>query len=501
MASREGGGLTQERAIRSARETATELRRMAETDPNRRYILWRLAELESQISLEEEEVRFRQRYARVQQINELVDLFNRELLQPRPNFANLQQLYNRMDAIDARTTNQFADRINQKMRSVTHNLTADITNAFNRNNYAQAEVEFLYAVENRRFLRISSTDLERWRRQIQAKKDADYLQANLGTRINTLNSIVKDNRLLEARRHIEVLVVDLQGATALLPRNFVSSTRMQLNNLSTSIDRREDSLVQHGHALINARRFDEASVFLRTVLMPAGVNRDRIAGIDRAIISATGSTMQRTEYQASNIRSFDMASEESGGAFNEMMRQRTSSIQATARAEEERARAHFENRNRRAVRTHNTNLQKQAEAKARSDRFLEEVQSLFNAGRYEAASRKFRGRPAQEAVLNATPMLFINVKAQVNSFRRINNNDDPEIAAVQRRMEETSSRAQQQRVRQIMGDILELLERQRSGEAFAIFYFNTQLLTEFADPQALVSMRRSLVQAYTRDMM
>lgn len=499
MASRDGGGLTQERAIRSARETAANLRKMAETDPNRRYILWRLSELESQISLEEEEVRYRQRYAQVQIINELVVLFNNELLVPRPNFANLQQLYNRMTAIDAGTTNQFADRINQKMRSVSHNLTQDITEAFNRNNYAQAEKEFLYAVENRRFLRVSDADLERWRRRIQIRKDADYLQANIGNRINTVNGIVRDNRLLEARRHVEVLGIDLNGASALLPRNFVASTRMQLNGISANIERTEDSLVQHGQALINARRFEEASVFLRTVLMPAGVNRDRIAGIDRAIIAATGATMRSAEYQT-GIQSFSTADEGVGAALNQRMMQRTDSIRAAARAEEERARSHFERRNKSAIKRHNSNLQKQATARQKSDEFLVSVQKLFDSGKSDAAVRRFRGKQAQ-AFANGTPMLFHDVKVRVNSHLGASNHDDPQIIDAMRRHNAARAAAREAQAGQIMGEILDLLERRRTAEAFTMYYFNMPLLTEFAYPQALISMRRTLVQAYTRDMM
>ena len=502
IASRDAGGTNQERVVRNARETVANLRRLAENDPNRRYVLWRLSELEAQISLEEEEINFRRRYANVQLINELVDLFNAELLQAMPNFANLQQLYNRMFAIDARTTNQFADRINQKMRSVTHNLTQDINSAFQRNNYAQAETYFLYVAENRRFLRISEANLETWRRRIQARKDADYLQANLGNRINFVNGIVRENRLLEAKRHIEVLSADLTGATALLPRNFVTSTRTQLNELSTGIDRREDSLVQHGHALINAGRFDEAGAFLSNVLMPAGINRDRIAGIDRAIISATGSTMRQAEYQ-SGIRSFDVsaASIGSGEALNERMRQRTDSIRAAARAEEERVREHFERRNRSAIRKHNSETQSRQAQQARGDAFLQEVQLLFDNGRYEAAVRKFKGRQAQQAFMHGTPSLFLSVKTRVNSQTGANNENDSEVIVSRRRIEETGRNAQQQRAQRIMGEILDLLEGNRTAQAYSVYFFNRTLLEEHSYREALVSMRRSLVQSYARNVM
>ena len=497
-ASREAGGTSQQQAIAAARQIVAELTNAAESDPNRRYIMWRLSELEAQIFLEEEEVRLKQQHARIRQINDLVDMFNAEFLVPRPNFANLHSLYQRMIAVDTRKTNEFADLINQKNRSVTQNLRSAITTAFNNNNYRQAEIEFNYAVANRRFLNIASSDIENWRRRIEARRNADYLTGNIDTRVAQINNIVNQNRLLEAKRHIEVLNNDLQGARSLLPAAFFNTTNTRLRNLSTTIERREDSLVQHGLNLARTQRYDEAAVFLRTVLLPAGVDRARIADIDRAIISQGSG--QRTSTAEHSLR-IGTVGEESGlafgGALQARTRARADSMRIANEAEEILVREHFERNNRRAITRHNAEVDRQERQLAQNDEMLNNIMQMFNNGNSAGAVRQFQRR---QAVLfaNSTPRLYHDVKVRVNDHRGVNNNLDGELAAVRQKHDENRPEARAARAGQILGEIYDLIERNQAVAAYTKFYFNQWFLEENAFPDALTSMRRNLVRAYAR---
>jgi len=498
-ANKEAGGSTQIAAIERAKGIVANMKQLAENDPNRRYILWRLSELEAQIGLEEEEVRLKQQHARVRQINELVDMFNREFLVPRPNFANLHALYERMIVVDTRKTNEFADLINQKNRSVTQNLRQAINSALENNNFRQAETEFNYAVANRRFINLSDTEIENWRRRIQARKDADYLRENIDNRVALVNGIASQNRLLEAKRHIEVLNNDLNGARALLTQNFVSSTRMKLNNLSANIDRREDSLIQHGFALVNTKRYNEASDFLRNVLFPAGVDRSRIAGIDRAIIEAEGGQRQHV-YESSVVIA---NSEESGAALNEAMRARArvraDSMRLVNEYEERKSLEHFERRNKALIKKHTSDRNKQTKLRNQCDDFLRNILMMFEQGRGSAAVKQFHRRQAV-CFANATPKLYHDVKERVNRQTGANDREDGELIAMRKKHEAEKPEAKQMRAGEIIGEIYDLVERKQVSAAYSLYYFNRPLLTEHAYPEALTAVKRMLVRAYAREM-
>jgi hypothetical protein len=499
-ANKDAGGTTQESAIYKAKGIVADLKKLAESDPNKRYILWRLSELEAQIGLEEEEVFLKKRYATVKKINELVEIFNNEVLQPRPSFANLHTLHQRMLIVDVSKTNEFAEIINQKNKSVSFNLKQSIIGAFNDNNYGKAEIDYNYAVENMKYLNIGNADIEAWRKKIQAKKDADYLKINIDSRVAFVNGIVKENRLLEAKRHIEVLNRDLNGASVLLTQSFISSTKMKLDMLSTNIDRREDSLVQYGYSLLSAKKYKEASDFLSRVLFPAGVDRNKTAGIDRAIIESEGGT--RRQMHQSNIE-FTNVSAESGAAMSaemkQKMKEKTDSIRRANEAEEFKAQAFFEKKNASAIKKYVDALLKQKKIQKDCDDFLENILNMFVQGKGAAAVKKFKSKQAL-CFANATPRTYYDVKSRVNNQTGASNYGDNELIEMMKKHKSQMPEGKQDKAVQITGEIYDLLDKNQAGQAYYKYYFNKSLLDEFTYPEALLSMRKTLVKAYSKEM-
>ena len=498
-ANKEAGGSTQISAIQKAKTVVSELKKRAEDDPNKRYILWRLSELEAQIGLEEEEVFLKQKYAAVKKINELVEMFNKEVLQERPNFANLHTLHERMSIVDVSKTNEFAEIINKKNRSVSFNFKQSINNALAENNYVKAENDYNYVVENLKYLNISNSDIEMWRKGIQAKKDADYLKGNIDNRVAFVNGIVAQNRLLEAKRHIEVLNNDLKGASALLPQSFVSSTKLKLNNLSANIDRREDSLIQRGYLLIRDKKYKEASVFLKEVLFPAGVNRERIAGIDRAIIEEGGTKVNSYE----STLSFNNVSEESGVAMSNEMKQKvktkTDSIRAVNEAEDFKAQQHFEKKYKGLINKYTADILKQKKIRRQYDDFLAQIQQMFNHDKAAAAVKKFRSKQAQ-CFANATPRTYYDVKILVNKQIGADNGKDDELVAMMKKhREENFPEAKIERAAKIASEINELINGKNAVQAYSMYYFNKSLLDEFGNFDAVSKMKRTLVRAYIKE--
>jgi hypothetical protein len=497
-ANRDASHLTQAAAIQRAKNVVADMKMLSEGDPNRRYILWRLSELEAQIGLEEEEVRLKQRYATVKRINELVEIFNKEVLQPRPNFANLHTLHQRMTVVDVSKTNEFAEIINQKNRSVSFNLKQSITNALANNDYVKAETDYNYAVENRKYLNISNSDIEAWRRNIQIKKDADYLRTNIDSRIDFVNGIVAQNRLSEARRHIEVLSRDLAGARALLTQNFVSSARVKLNGLSANIDRREDSLIQHGYSLVREKKYGEASAFLKTVLFPAGVDRNKTAGIDKAIIEAESG--RATTYEST--LAFQNVSEEGVTALNTAMQERirakTDSLRTANEADDFKVQAHFEKKNKKMIKKYISNRMKQRKTQNKCDEFLAGISRMFSQGKGVAAVKKFRSKK-DWCFANATPKNYHDVKVLVNNQTGASNHADGELVAMMRKHRENTPEGRRERAEQIKKEINETVSRNNATQAYSLYYFNKSLLDEFSTAEASASVKRAIVRSYIRE--
>jgi hypothetical protein len=499
-ANKEAGGSTQVAAIQKAKSVVAELKKLAEDDPNKRYILFRLSELEAQIGLEEEEVSLKKRYAAVIEINKLVEIFNKELLQERPNFANLHTLHARMSAIDISKSNQFADLINQKNKSVTFNLKQAFNNALVDNDYVKAENIYHYFVENRKYINVSNADIEIWRKGIQAKKDADYLKANIDNRIVFINGIVAQNRLSEARRHIEVLSGDLTGARALLTQSFISSSKMKLDNLSANINRREDSLVQYGYRLVSDKKYKEATTFLNSVLFPAGVNRDKTAGIDRAIIEEGGGS--RTTTYNSTL-SFENVSEEGAVAMNNEMKQRvkskTDSIRLVNEAEDFKALRYFEKKSKGEIDKYTKNILNRSKIRRQYDDFLFQISQMFAQGKGSAAVKKFRSKQSL-CFANATPKTYYDVKIMVNAQTGSNNMNDGELTAMmQKHREENFPEAKREKADRIVSEINDLVKNQNASSAYAMFYFNKSLLDQYISPDSLNKTKRTLVKAYIKE--
>ena len=81
-----------EDAISSAKQTAARLKSIARGNPNEKYILWKVGELESQIYLEESGMLLEKNQRRQKQVNDLVGPFNTEIGK-RSRSTSLADLY------------------------------------------------------------------------------------------------------------------------------------------------------------------------------------------------------------------------------------------------------------------------------------------------------------------------------------------------------------------------------------------------------------------------
>lgn len=498
-ASKEAGGLyTQESAIANAREVVARMKKVAENDPNRRYILWRLSELEDQIRLEEEEISLKEEIARVKEINRLVKIFNDELFMEKPNFGKLHTLHKQVMSVSVDHANQFATNINQKNRVVVSEVREEMHNLFRRGDYEGAEQTYRYASKNRKYLNLGDLDYDRWSDKIQAKHNADYLRANIDRQMTYLSQITEANKIAEARRNVEVLNREVMSASQHLPNQFVSSTQVRLNRLQSDIDRREEELVDRNLAMIKGNNTDEALSYMNSVLRPAGVSPENIARIDRAILLAGGVHKADNAQVAEEIASMKTSNTfMSMDDINAKMKIKADSLRQAKKKQQEDCAAHFAKTHKSEVKAHKKSMGASGKNRAKADAQLDKVQMLLSSNNYAKAKKTFQKKQSF-CFANATPNLYYEVKRELNKMSGIADHQDGEIRAILQKINAAKSEQKQEQAMEVTAEIYTLLEGHKIEKAYSTYYFNEQLLRENSYVEAFNSLQKMVVKEYYR---
>jgi len=503
--SREAGGqYTQESAIRNAQNVITQLNRLAENDPNQRYILSRIYELEQQVLLEQEEVRLKNEYERVTEINRLVDIFNEELFLHQPSFAKLNALYFQVKILSIDHGNQFATNFNQKIKAVNSILQNEMGAAYRSGNYEQLEELYLYSVRNRKYLRIDIGQYNQWRAQIQAKRDAEYLQANIVMKVRLLEQMVADHRVAEARRNVEVLLKDLEGASEHLSESFIRSTETQLQNISSSVISCEDSLVTQNMNLISAGKADEAVEYMNNVLVSSGVSAEKVSKVDRAILTGFGVERGTNAEVNQEIASLSASTSLTGNVGLFSMDDISAQIKASADSLREAqiqemndARSHYQHANRRAFRAKAKENEKFEENVSDAKDILIEVEELLIKGEAEDAS---------ELLIDESDFLleyadadqFITLRQQVNNTLGKSGSSDPLITRMRTRETNKSNSNFVAKSAAITSDIYGAIEIQNIEKVAELFFWNEMFLEEHSSPKTFHALTKTVVNEYKR---
>ncbi len=495
-----GGQYTQESAIRNAQRVVTQLERLAENDPNQRYILSRLYELEQQILLEQEEVNLKNEYERVTEINRLVEIFNEELFLDKPSFGKLHALYYQVKVLSINHGNQFATNVNQKVRAVNSILQNEMESAYRSGNYEHLEELYLYSVRNRKHLRIDIGQYNQWRAQIQAKRDAEYLQENFDMKVRTLEQMVRNNKISEARRNVEVLTLELGGASEHLSSSFVRSTESKLQNLSRAIIHCEDSLVTQNMNLIAQGKADESMDYMRNVLVTSGVASEKVSRVDRAILTEFG--VERGENAEVNQEIASISASASVGLFSmdDISAQIKAKADSLRRAQEQEiinARNHYRHANRRAFRNKIKEEEKQAENKTDAMEIIIEAEELVTQGRAQNAFSLLTNK--NDFLLeHADANRFIAIRQRINHSLGRTTYSDPQINAMRNRESNRSSSALADKSIAITAEIYDALENSDIERVSDLFFWNESILQDNSYPEAFHALTKTVVNEYKR---
>jgi hypothetical protein len=285
-----GVGFRQKEAIAQAKQIAKNLRAEVKGDPNERYAIWKVGELEWLIYLEEKDIvlqKVKQGQATLQQ---LISSFNTEVGKPRPDFKSLARFRAQMADIDTRRVREIDALMARRSARVSHEATVAIEKALMCADPATAEQEFRYCLRNQKYLILADDKFDRLESRVSACQRSRDEMPLVKAGADSAGSFLKGNRLGEARDAIDMAknrLVDIRGCA---PVKEAGEYMARLNLCERDLGRQEDSLVRVNLELLKSPGgADAANLFLDNVLRKTGVCHEKIARVDQAILAAAPS--------------------------------------------------------------------------------------------------------------------------------------------------------------------------------------------------------------------
>jgi hypothetical protein len=287
-ASVEGVGGAREKAIAEAKMVAVRMRAEARGDRNESYVIWKVEELEGQITLEEEDLVMRKVRQGQATIGQIVDNFNHEVGNDHPDFAALQEFQSRMKALDPDRAAKMDQSIRSRGKSIARSVTASLEEALIYGNARKADDEFRYCLRNRQFFNIPPATFRNLEERVAVcDQSVEELKA-INAEADSARALIAGAGIGKARP----LIADAENRLSAIKGQILlaedSTCAWRLIQLTSALKHCEDSLVQINLDILNAKGVDAASDYLNRVVHTAGVSREKSARIDQAIL-ATGS--------------------------------------------------------------------------------------------------------------------------------------------------------------------------------------------------------------------
>jgi hypothetical protein len=283
-ASTGGVGFRQKEAIAQAKATAKRLRAEVKGDPNERYALWKVGELEWLIYLEEKDLvlqKVKQGRATLQQ---LVGEFNREVGRTRPDFKALLRMRARMDDLDGRR--EMDALIARRSARVSQEAMVAIEKALMCAQQDAAEAEFRYCLRNRGHLALTDDKFERLENRVSACGRAREEMPLIKVGADSAAMLIGAKRLNEARDALARARNRLIDIRSCAPSGEAGACMARLNQCERDLGRLEDSLVRVNLEILKVKGADAANQFLDKVLRKAGVCHEKVARVDQAVIAS-----------------------------------------------------------------------------------------------------------------------------------------------------------------------------------------------------------------------
>ena len=197
-----GVGFRQREAIAEAKKIARNLRELAKGDPNERYVIWKVGELEAQIYLEERDLVLQQMQKGQQDVNQLIVRFNAEVGKSRPDFATLKRIHTLMSRLDVSKANEVASSFNKRYRAISKEVLYSIEKNLANRNLEKAQEELGYCLRNRSYLAISESQYSSIETRVVGLTFAAAEKPFIKAEVDSAFKCISANRISEARNLI-----------------------------------------------------------------------------------------------------------------------------------------------------------------------------------------------------------------------------------------------------------------------------------------------------------
>ncbi|MCX7727119.1 MAG: hypothetical protein N2053_09765 [Chitinispirillaceae bacterium] len=280
-----GVGFRHEQSILQAKKIGRYLKEMARGDPNAKYILWKVSELEAQIYLEESDLLNQQMRKRQLTINELVDKYNKEVGKWRPEFATLYRIYKNMLQVDINKANELADSYNQRKKGISREVVYFLDKAILAGNVEEARKELGYCLRNQLYLNISQSTYKSLEERVEGLIEAYDTKPYIEKLISTARKYLDMCNITDARKCLDTADNKFFTIKQHLPQRESLVLSSSLKKIKGKLSSIEDSLVNVNISILKRQGFNEADKYLQNVLRARGVSVEKAAYVDRMIIA------------------------------------------------------------------------------------------------------------------------------------------------------------------------------------------------------------------------
>ena len=470
-----GAEFKQKMAIEEARRTAQKLKAMAAGDPNEKYVLFRVGELEQQLWLEENDLLL-QKSREVQKMkNAVIDTFNMELGKKRPEFSNLARLVARIDAMsDPKKAEEMRRSQAQRKTNISRELMYRFEKIFMSGDVDTARREFDYCSRNRASLSIPDASFEKISQKIKMQADAIRKKPVIEAALLRGNESLQKNLFKDAWPSINSarsMLAQVQGYLALSDWNTLDG---QCWALLAATVRKEDSLVNVTVLLYNTKGSDPALAYIEKTLKRLGVSQNRVAAASTYVLSRGAELPKRDSVINREVDAL------SGGQ---------ASTEVTLDGIRERAK-------------------QKAKAKADSIRAAEETRigmlvlelySLLERGKAEEAFNKFNANLVSLETYvypDALRTLSSSVTQAYQTWRDEKSDLEEMIAAVAPSTTADDLNASQTKAAGHITQIYAMLEQGKAKEAFSHFKKVRDKLKQYVCKEAFDMVETMVNQAY-----
>jgi hypothetical protein len=276
-------GIKQEDGVNKAKLIAEQLKLQAKNDPNRRYVFWRVGELEQQIYYEELEIFEKKKKERQIMINHLVDRFNTETAVKRPDFSMLSATLDEMESVDPRKAAEIEKLVIERRRGIAREVVPSIEEALEKDDIDRARRELDYCLANREYLGVPQPRYDALSAKLQARLTIEDEKSFITSDIRQAEQFMKNSRLGDAGVALDRAEKRLDKCKASMPA-FEATTRKKIPVLADAIGRQEDSLVSINMLVLQEKGVDSALAYMNYLQGRYQVSREKVMVVDQQIL-------------------------------------------------------------------------------------------------------------------------------------------------------------------------------------------------------------------------